>query len=419
MLRLTLSLILLISFNSILKAQDTLTVRRGRNVDSVKIVANSKPFYLIEPFVDSSYSKNHTYSTYAVDHKRLLRFNNKPIIVDINNKHEINISNQNSHKANATINITGWPHVWLTGNFGKLYIINHNMIFNKYFFDKVEVDSLTLVEPGTSHQFVDSKIKRLTFLGLFNSPRVSFYDTKLDTLNFRLDNNRLPDTLIFSNVNLSSAPILDLTKSGKLLILYLGSTDIDKFKIDIARTNVIVLKKQPYIDKYLLYQRLKKMTSEKGLFDKYEVYDKQFRELIYLSKNEWLKNFFDKYWWDYGYDKSRVIYISIGFYLLFSLINLTFSKELKKVYWPDKFQTYESRVDERYQEIQITRTLKIKRRSQHGMGVFLLTAYVFWGVKLDLKDIELRNRWMILLLISQYIVGIICLAYIANFIVSK
>jgi hypothetical protein len=50
---------------------------------------------------------------------------------------------------------------------------------------------------------------------------------------------------------------------------------------------------------------------------------------------------------------------------------------------------------------------------------FLYTTFVFWGLKLDLKELEIKKPLYMTILIGQYITGLVCLAYIANYIISK
>lgn len=41
------------------------------------------------------------------------------------------------------------------------------------------------------------------------------------------------------------------------------------------------------------------------------------------------------------------------------------------------------------------------------------------GLNLDLKELEIKKPLYMTILIGQYITGLVCLAYIANYIISK
>jgi hypothetical protein len=48
----------------------------------------------------------------------------------------------------------------------------------------------------------------------------------------------------------------------------------------------------------------------------------------------------------------------------------------------------------------------------------IYTSYLFWGLKLDFGKLKLANIPRAMLVIFQYLIGIICLAYLANYIIS-
>jgi len=52
-------------------------------------------------------------------------------------------------------------------------------------------------------------------------------------------------------------------------------------------------------------------------------------------------------------------------------------------------------------------------------GVLLYTAFIFWGLKLDVKELVIKKWWAIILIVFEYSIGVVCLAYIANFIITK
>jgi len=55
-------------------------------------------------------------------------------------------------------------------------------------------------------------------------------------------------------------------------------------------------------------------------------------------------------------------------------------------------------------------------------AIIAYTAYVFWGIKLELNQIRFEKSWWafpFFIFMVEYLTGIICLAYIANLIITK
>lgn len=175
-------------------------------------------------------------------------------------------------------------------------------------------------------------------------------------------------------------------------------------------------------DKERIYMEMMDMQKVNYFLDGYEKLDKEYKAFKYLSRNSFvarLQNRIDKYWWDYGYDKFMVIKNSIKVFLLFFVINLLAYKGLSKVYHPIKFKEFDERLEMSNVDIKHPIATSIKKYLKRIPVIFLYTAFVFWGLKLDLKELEIKKPIFMSLLIIQYVIGLICLAYIANYIISK
>jgi hypothetical protein len=44
---------------------------------------------------------------------------------------------------------------------------------------------------------------------------------------------------------------------------------------------------------------------------------------------------------------------------------------------------------------------------------------VFWGLRIKIEIFKLKSYWICAYIMAQYLIGIICLAYIANIIITK
>jgi hypothetical protein len=131
-----------------------------------------------------------------------------------------------------------------------------------------------------------------------------------------------------------------------------------------------------------------------------------------------LQDTIEQGWWDYGYDKFKVISNSLRIFLLFILVNILIYPSLIKVYCPPKFDTLERTFRRKYGEAKTFRS-GLRTRVLKIPSIVLYTGFIFWGLKLDLKEINLIKPVYLCILIIEYTVGIICLAYIANFILSR
>jgi hypothetical protein len=91
--------------------------------------------------------------------------------------------------------------------------------------------------------------------------------------------------------------------------------------------------------------------------------------------------------------------------------------KLMQVYCPDKFSEFEERLKNSF--IYVRQGRKFLIFMARIPAVIIYTSYLFWGLKLDLKDLQIRKFLFFGILIFEYSVGIVCIAYIANYIISK
>jgi len=150
---------------------------------------------------------------------------------------------------------------------------------------------------------------------------------------------------------------------------------------------------------------------ERGL----ELVDKDLKHLTYINAKTYvgailglMQDRIAKYWWDYGYDKGLVVSNSIVHMVIFFWINLFFYNELLDTYNLAVFE--EARKD--INSISVSRHFNVT-----FFYCLYFTGTIFWGIKLDVDKISLKNMWLVSLIILEYIAGIICLAYLANYII--
>lgn len=168
------------------------------------------------------------------------------------------------------------------------------------------------------------------------------------------------------------------------------------------------------------YKELLDEQQRDGFTAGHEKLDKEYRRFEYTrdgSRFGKLQNWLDEWWWDYGYKKYRVITNSFKIFGVFVLLNILIYSWLIRVYFPEKFRALDERLTDqvagwRWGNRLFFYLLRIP-------GIIVYTAFVFWGLKLDIKEMELKRPVFYLILIIEYAVGLVCLAYIANYIITK
>jgi len=354
-------------------------------------------------------------------HSTYIRYNTKNLVVYLEgSKREtwFYVTNQTAHRINLETGLSV-GNAYIGGFFKTVTLLNGlgggTPVLDNYYVEALDADTLKCINP-VSLTVVNSYTKCLIYNN-WNNSRLWINDSKIDSLCI---GGNLPVQLVLYNVDFSGVKgQVDLTKfnTTKKTTLFLKNVDIKKLNINLTHTLVTPVADQSYENRLATLQELVKRCNDLGYTGQAEEYDKALQSLKYKFNGEEYKDIISKYWWDYGYDKSRVIFISIGVFFFFSLLNFTIANRMKEVYWPERFQEFDARLNAQY--VEQHRRNRVKKHFKHTLGIFLFTAFVFWGVRFDLKEMEIRHRGIVLLLVTEYVVGVICLAYIANFVISK
>lgn len=321
--------------------------------------------------------------------------------------------------------------------YGKGYFINLNLessLFDSTYFNKaVFFSKCTFANSNlTSIFFVDNCIfndcefgnvsfahstfnktfdlSNISLKGILNLDSVCFKKNLIlsslittSQTNITFFNTVFSDTLDLS-YNPSLTNIIDLTKanfSNHKCALILNGTDISKIRLDYqyfklafkSRNDQNEISKN---DKEILFEALLKNFREHGQNDSYELLDIEYKDF----KNEWFKL---PHWWNcYGYHKEWIFYWVLGFLIIFTSINYVFLHDLMQIYLPVKGM--------RYVEM-------------HGIDriwfSFVYTFVIFFSFSLKIDRIKLEHKIGTLYILIVYAIGLICLAYMANFVLQK
>ena len=201
-------------------------------------------------------------------------------------------------------------------------------------------------------------------------------------------------------------------KDVNVSTVVLKNLNLDQLMFPEYGMNFIVDTNQSYAIRLRLLNQL--TTRFATVPEEKKKYDIQRLRLIDDYENNWLSGFIAKNWNNYGYDKSLIFRNAIILMLFFYLINLMFYRKLLfNGYVIEEFSAADYKLSSNgklpWWKIAVLR----------GIYCFFYTCFIFWGLKLSVEKIKVTNLALSAWILLQYIVGIICLGYIANIIITK
>jgi len=263
---------------------------------------------------------------------------------------------------------------------------------------------------------------------IFNSTkflcRVLFNNIILkDSSKFIFENSTLPDTLSFFNIqsvkndiDLTTANFSDTlnhkTSSIRKCNIYLFKSDISKLHIDYTHFKLLFTDPNQISKHYNLssdekesiYESLLKNFKDRGQSESAKLLDIEYQAFRWDNKTKFINwfGFFDKWWWNYGYDKEWVFLWALGFIILFSCFTYLFYNKLIQVY--------------SFENVDLSTN---KGVGQKMWASFFYTCTIFFPLSLKLKNIQkIRSGWLVYIVIV-FIAGLLCVGYMANFILQR
>jgi hypothetical protein len=251
-----------------------------------------------------------------------------------------------------------------------------------------------------------------------------------DTTDLDFTNAILPDTLDFSDIspipieiNLSKASE-DSNKKGPKHCIYLAGSDISKFSLDYKYYKLLFCDPQtkremPYDQKDAVYEGLLKNFDHRGQLESYRLLDIEFHDYQWSKKGLPMRWFYviPHYWNYYGYENELIFLWAAGFLLLFTFISyFHLDHFINNVYPMDNVKDFKSR-----KEIKDT-PIKKDRNHQFWLRVwnaFIYTSVIFFSFSLSVDKFKFQYRKASFFLIVVFTIGIVCIAYMANFVISK
>lgn len=319
-----------------------------------------------------------------------------------------------------------------------------NLSFNNCFFIKgVHVSDIFLYK---ELRFDSSRINGALVLNNIkqaNDSRLTFNNTILpDTVYFAYNDN-IPKEVDFNTANyLDSSRYYWLRKgrpasldrkdnkwvifrSYKLsfnkIYLNLYKSDINKVHLDYSYFRLLLTDpntglKLPMDEARSLYEALLNNFKVRGQMKSYELCDIEYQEYKWSEKSKWWSwlYVFPKYWNNYGYDKGRVFLWTIVFLIIFTYCTYKLFDPLSREVYP---------IDNIPQQPLLKFTKKTpldgKLRWNRVWYSFVYTSIIFFLLTIKIERINYRNKHVVFYLMIVYTIGIICIAYMANYIITR
>lgn len=248
-----------------------------------------------------------------------------------------------------------------------------------------------------SRFYDDVSFKEAAFWGPINFTNAIFYKS-LDFSNIQNITNRIDLTVIKTELTPNTK-----VKRG----INLTNTDISKFKLDYSLFYLIFDTTATFEYRSNVYQSLLNNFKNDGYTESYELLDKEYKTFLYNHKQEKFFLWLDKYWWGFGYSKYFIFYWILGFIATFTFINLFFYPYLNK-------EVY---------KVGNVKTFYLFRTPKKILSVFyyslVYTAVLFFSLSVKLENLKYKYWIAVIYIFLIYISGIVCIAYLANFVITK
>jgi hypothetical protein len=258
-----------------------------------------------------------------------------------------------------------------------------------------------------------------------------------DSTNFNFNNTVFPDTILFAgNLNIRSDIFFtnsNFTASSRYdnkkdtyrpILIYLYNTNIAKLHLDYVRFKLLIpdstfllgeyeekRKVISYAEKSSIYEALLNNFKTNGQTEGYKLLDIEYQEFKW-QHNTWTRHFarLPKYWWNFGYDKEYIFGWTIVFLFLFTCITYFFIYSLNTAVYPlNKIPVNES----------WNKKLTFKDFHSRVWCSFIYTSTIFFLFSLKVEKIDFKNKAGTFYLIAVYTIGIVCMAYMVNFVLQK
>ena len=279
--------------------------------------------------------------------------------------------------------------------------------------------------------FSDAVFKARSSLSLMritlrDSSNLAFEGTVLpDTIYFS-DNDKIKNEIDFSRANFTDTSRYDYKlKQPKPIWIYLYNSDIAKLHLDYLHYKLLLPDstiitpsddtKEPrrFIspdEKSSMYEALLNNFKTNGQTESYKLLDVEYQQFKWT--HSWTHQIpcIPKYWWNFGYDKEYIFGWTFLLLFVFTCFSFIYIHSLNtKVYAMEKIPTNPA----------WEKKLSFKDFGNRLWYSFMYTSTVFFMLSLKIENVQFKEKRGTFYLVTVYSVGLICIAYVANFILQK
>ncbi len=259
------------------------------------------------------------------------------------------------------------------------------------------------------------------------SERVDFSGLQLSEDGYLIFSGcHLPETIDFSHISSIKNEInlidiaFDSSRFGPngnshLYNILLYGSDVSKFHLNYTYFRLLPLgydgKELPRDEAISLYEQLLKNFKDRGQWESYQKLDIEYQQYKWRTGPKIIRwfGYVSDGWWRFGYARQRVFMWAFGLLILFSFLTLPMLPFLQREVYP------------------LEAISKIQRPYYHWRRrlwySFVYTGTLFFKLTLKTEKIcfgaKARHIWGTLYVLLVYVVGIVCLAYMANFVLQK
>lgn len=244
----------------------------------------------------------------------------------------------------------------------------------------------------------------LSSLKLTDKSKITFKNCELpDTINFSKTDK------IYNEIDLQNARFNDTGSKSKhrFHYIYLYDADIAKLRLDYLHFRLLLTdpetKQELHIDDATpMYEALLKNFSDHGQVKSYEYLDIEYQDYIWKQNKtfSWFR-FVPHYWNFYGYRKGYVFLWAICLFAIFTIINFTILERLNNLYYVDVIELNPK-----------------DKLSKKALNAVIYTSMIFFFLKFNFSNFKKKNLSG-LYIVLIYLTGIVCIAYMANFVIQK
>jgi hypothetical protein len=271
---------------------------------------------------------------------------------------------------------------------------------------------------GSSVDFSDVIFKnKMSFknLVLSSETQILFSNTILpDTLDFSFNNS----STLNNEIDLTTANFID---SGQNIdnphLIQFIKTEISQFHLDYYHFRLLIpdsIQSPDNPKMHIAISNDEKESIFEGLLNNFKVHgqNESYRKLDIEYKHFkyyrywWTIPFYwlSLLWWNFGYNKELIFLWTLFFVILFTSLNYFKIKKLNTSTYPIDYLPKEYS------------TMTNKRRYWYS---FVYTSIILFRLSLNLEKLSFENIRGTIYILMIYSIGLLCLAYMANFIIQK